>query len=336
MRIASQNNTSNYAVLAKKTSAGKYKMRNVRSLFGIFILAFSLLFAIAPALASKKIYKIASGSILEAHYFIGLKLCKYIKQNEKDSACHVIPTSGSLESLSMLQKGEVDFAFVQSNIALKAYNQALESKTQNESANFKKLRQIMRLHDEVLTVLAKDDDHILVFADLEGKKISNGPPGSDSQETYELLEKQYHFDKQPEDIETPHENYAKILCSGKVDAILMMTSHPNSLVGYITSSCDTEFVPIDENKIDELVAQNPVFKKINLKAGEYPDIEQDQVTIGVSSMLVALEDMDKEIVMSLVDNIHNNPNDFKSSHPVLKSLPDDYFKKGFDLPRFLP
>ncbi len=315
-------------------------MRNKFSVLGILILVFSLSSGINQAFADKKTYKIASGSILEAHYFIGLKLCSYIKRNQKDSVCHVVPTSGSLESLSMLQNGEVNFAFVQSNIALKAYKAAVDLASQDHRFSdgddrLKKLRQIMRLQDEVLTVMAKDDDHILVFADLEGKKISNGPPGSDSQETYELLEKNYNFDPKPIDIETSHEDYAKMLCSNQVSAILMMTSHPNALVGYIAGSCDTEFIPISEDKIDELVLSNPVFRKVSLKANEYPDIDEDHFTIGVSSILVVLEDMDQQIVESLMKTINDNPKDFKSSHSVLKFLPDDYFEKEFDLPRFL-
>lgn len=316
-------------------------MRSIVRLFSFFVLVISLVIAPGMALAEKKAYKIASGSILEAHYFIGLKLCKYIQKIDKDSTCHVVPTSGSLESLSMLEKGEVDFAFVQSNIALKGHKKALaventDNVENQESSKLKDLHQVMRLHDEVLTVIAKDDDHILVFADLEGKKISNGPPGSDSQETYELLEKHYNFEVNPTDIEVPHEEYAKMICSGQVDAILMMTSHPNALVSYIASSCDTEFVTIAQDKIDELVNSDPIFKKVNLKASAYPDIDEDQVTIGVSSMLVTLKDMDKGLVSSLMDKVKGDPEDFKSSHPVLKSLPDDYFVKEFDLPKLLP
>ena len=84
--------------------------------------------------------------------------------------------------------------------------------------------QVLRLHDEIFTVIVKDDDKILTFGDLEGRKFSNGPPKSDSSVTYKALESYYDFKKSPIDVELAHENYAYEFCKGNIDAGMMMTT----------------------------------------------------------------------------------------------------------------
>ena len=71
----------------------------------------------------------------------------------------------------------MDFAFTQAELALDAYK---GKGYFNNSKPFSDIIQLLRLHDEAFTVIAKDKDKILVFGDLDGRKISNGPKNSAS------------------------------------------------------------------------------------------------------------------------------------------------------------
>ena len=90
-----------------------------------------------------------------------------------------------------------------------------------DSEPFEDMYQLLRLHDEYFTVLVKDDDKILFFRDLEGKKISNGPPRSDSSVAYDALVEYYNFKKPPQDIEILHENYAKELIQDPMSSAML-------------------------------------------------------------------------------------------------------------------
>ena len=84
----------------------------------IVLLAFLVvcsLSAQADGIEGRKVIKIGSGSLLDGYYTIGLKLCQYISQSNNGIMCDVVPTSGSLENLRLLQKGEIDFALTLSN-----------------------------------------------------------------------------------------------------------------------------------------------------------------------------------------------------------------------------
>lgn len=299
--------------------------------FIILLLSVSTGYASSEYAKEQKIVKIGTGSLLHGYYNLGIKLCRYISNSNNGIKCDVVPTSGSLENLLLLQKGEIDFAFALSNLAIDSY----EGKGDfAKSGAFKGVYQLLRLHDEFFTVIVKDDDKILVFADLDGKKISNGPPKSDSSVVYDKLISHYKFKQKPSDIEITHEDYAREFCDGKVDAIMMMTGHPSALVNLISHSCVVDFVTIDNDKIQELLKDNPAFHESMLEAGRYPGITKPEKTIAVSSIFVMGPHLDKKIVENFLTYFKKKIKWFKETDPILFDLEDDHFITGFVLPAF--
>ena len=298
----------------------------------IFILFSFVTFVSGTVLADKKkVVKIGAGSLLEGYYSLGITLCRYISNANDGIKCEVVPTTGSLENLQLLQEGKIDFAFTLSNLALVSYQgKGSFAKTKP----FKDIRQLLRLHDEYFTVIVKDADKILVFSDLDGKKISNGPPNSDSSVAYQALESYYKFNKNPVDIELLHEDYAKKFCKGTIDAIMLMTAHPSGLVNFITHKCESDFVTIDNDKIDLLIKNNPGFHKVTLKAGGYPGITTPQQTVAVTSIFVAGPLADKVMVENFRKYLSLRIPRFKMSDPILYNLDDAHFTSEFVLPRF--
>jgi hypothetical protein len=309
----------------------KFKLLGCWFVCSVFTIVFSVNSTFAENIENEKTVKIAAGSVLEGYYFIGLRLCRYITESNNGIRCEVVPTTGSLENIYLLRKGEVDFAFTQAELAVDAY----EGKGYfNNVAPFPDMIQLLRLHDEAFTIIAKDKDKIFVFGDLDGKKISNGPKNSDSTIAYNILASHYKFKKQPEDIEIPHEEYANQFCSGKVDAIILMTGHPNSLVNYITHSCESDFVSIEKDKIDMLVEQNQAFKKYIIDEKGYPGINKSENTFAVSAIFITTNSVPKKLISNLTQYLKKRMDQFKLSYPLLYDLENDHFTSGFVLPGF--
>lgn len=281
--------------------------------------------------ADANIIKIGTGGLLEGHYNIGLKLCRYISQANDNIKCQVVPTQGSLDSLWLLQRGKIDFAFVLSNLAIDSYK---GTGYFTGTKPFKEMYQLLRLHDEIFTVLVKDDDKILVFADLDGRKLSNGPPNSDSSVAYKALEPYYDFKNSPIDVELAYEDYAKAFCNGEIYAIMTMTGHPSSLVNLISHSCEVDFAAIDADKIELLVKNNPGFHKVVLEAGKYPGVTEAQETVATPIIFVAGASVNKDIVKNFISYFKTKISRFKTNDPLLSGLEDSHFMSEFVLPGF--
>ena len=294
--------------------------------------------------SDEKIIKIAAGSVLEGYYFIGLRLCRYITESNDGIRCEVVPTTGTLENIKLLQDQEVDFAFALGNLAVEAYK---GTSYFVDSKPFDDMVQLLRLHDEAFTVIAKDKDKILMFGDLDGKKISNGPKNSDSTVAYEALSSYYDFKQAPEDIEMSHEEYARQFCDGKIDAIILMTGHPNALVNHITHSCESDFVSIEKDKIDKLMKNNVAFKEYNIDKliknnvafkeyiideKGYPGINRSEKTVATSAIFITRKSVSREVISNLMNYLENGIDQFKLSDPLLYDLDKDHFTSDFVLP----
>lgn len=275
--------------------------------------------------------KIAAGSILEGEYTIALRLCRYFTRANLGLSCDVVPTSGSLENIGLLKNGSVDFAFSQGSLALDAY----EAKGYFvESQPFKEMAQLLNIHDEVLTVIAKDRDKITQFAQIDGKRISNGPKNSDSAIMYVALSSYYDFKKEPVDIELTHEKYSTNLCNGNIDVIIMMTAHPNALVNHITHACETDFVDLEDDKIEQMIKNNAAYRKHVVDLTSYPGINRTMSSVAAPMIFVAHKSVPKEIVVNFMKYFESRVDQFKDSDPILYDLTNDHFTSGYILPKF--
>jgi TRAP transporter TAXI family solute receptor len=295
----------------------------------VFIVSLFSIFAFEDVNKPKATIKIATGSMLGGYYFVGLKICKYISEANEGIRCEVIPTKGSVQNINLLRNGEVDFALVQSDIALSARN----SQGFFAAAKpFSDIVQILRLYNEALTIIVKDKDKIRVFGDLDGKKIANGSVNSGTALVYNSLISKYDFKDPPEDEDVPREKYAQKLCNGEIDALIMVTGNPSSLVNYITHTCATNFVSVENDKIQSLIKINPAFKKCLVDGRNYPGVTNVEQTICTEAILVSKASVSKEVVGNLLAYLRNRIKPFKASNPLLESVDDDYFTSEFILP----
>jgi len=298
----------------------------------IIILLLSI--TIAPlhsAVAGQKIVRIGVGSLVEGYHSMGSQICRYISESNEGVKCELVPTSDSREALWLLHREKIDFAFTLSNLALQSYSGKGYFVT---SKPFKDMRQLLRLHDEYFTVIVRDGADVKRFADLAGMRLSNGPPKSDSSVIYKALDSYYDFKNPPIDIELAYEDYAKKFCGGAIDAIMIMTGHPSSLVNYIAHTCRSNFITIESDKIDLLLRNNPGFRKVVLESGVYPNINESHESVAVSTIFVVGKSVDEKIVANFLERFKKEVSKFKATNPVLYDLKDSHFMSEFVLPKF--
>ncbi|AFE49019.1 TAXI family TRAP transporter solute-binding subunit [Rickettsia prowazekii] len=295
----------------------------------------SIFFICSNIYAAPKIIKIGTGSILKGYYAIGLDLCKTITNDYKNNEhikCEVVITNGSIENLKLLQQGKIDLALVQANIAVEAYEGIGYYHNQEKMQN---LRQVLNLHDEFFTVIVRDDNRIKVFADIDGKKITNGPEFSSSNITYDTIRSLYKFSNESAELNINYEDSIDKFCNNEIDAIIMMIGHFNPLVNLISHKCKINFVSIENDKITELIKKNRAFNKAILNKNLYPGITDNHTTVKVSAILVTRDEVNGYILDKFIGAFHRNVANFKLSNYLLNNLDIHYFAdtKNFVLPK---
>lgn len=292
----------------------------------------SLLGILSTPVFSSQFITIGTGGVTGTYYPTGGAICRFVNQYKKESKirCSVESTDGSLYNLNTLKNGELDFGIVQSDIVY----QASKGEGAFKDAKFPKLRSVMAIYPELLTLVTKKDANINKLLDIKDKRINLGNSGSGNETTALALFEASGIDKNDlkqigtySASETPD-----ALKNNKIDGYFYMVGHPTANIKDAANSTDIKIIPIDNNILENLIDKYPYFTKGHIQAGTYRGQENDIPTFGVKAVLVTNENVNEHTVYLLVKAILENFDEFKKLHPAYENLTKESLLNGLSAP----
>lgn len=276
----------------------------------------------APAaLAAEKTVTIGTAGVTGVYYPAGGAICRLVNRGRKEHGvrCTVESTGGSINNLEAMHKGELEMGVVQSDILYNAYN---GTEIFADVGSDKGVRDVMALHAEPFTVVARKESKINSFDDLKGKRVYMGPPGSGMRATMEELMKKKGWTHKTfaSVVDLKSSDQSQALCSGKIDVMIYSGGHPNGAIQQITSQCATRLVDVDGPAIDKMIAEHPYYAHAVIPGGMYVGNPKDVHTFGVRAEVVASANLDDASVYQVVKAVFENLDNFKTLHPVFATL----------------
>ncbi|MBT8333164.1 MAG: TAXI family TRAP transporter solute-binding subunit, partial [Deltaproteobacteria bacterium] len=153
-------------------------MKRKTSLLAALSLGFVMAFSSAAISADQTTFvTIGTGGVTGVYYPTGGAIARLVNKGKKEHGIRasVESTGGSVYNLNAIAGGELEMGVAQSDWQYHAYNGT--SKFKEKGPN-KDLRAVFSVHPEPFTVVARTDSGIKNFADLEGKRVNIGNPGS--------------------------------------------------------------------------------------------------------------------------------------------------------------
>jgi TRAP transporter TAXI family solute receptor len=307
----------------------RYRRRQRRSspeitMIAARLLALALCLALAPRPVPAQeppLVMVGTGAITGVYYPVGVALCRLFNQHRRDHGmrCSARPAEGSVGNIEDLRAGTIDLAIVQSDTQA----DALEGAAGFAAAGpFEGLRAVMSLHPEPLTVVARADAGIAGVADLAGKRVAVGSPGSGTRAIADVLMAGLgwttaDFAAAPE-LETGRQGQA--LCAGEIDAYLFAVGHPALAIQETAADCDVVLVPAAGPAVDALLAANPHFFEATIPAGLYRGTDREVATFGVGATLVTRAEVPEDTVYRLVSSVFDDFETLRGLNPALVSL----------------
>jgi TRAP transporter TAXI family solute receptor len=287
------------------------------------IAAVAIAFAtvVFPMLCSAKdaFVSVGSGPSSGEYYKISKALCGLVNRDVSNAGvwCSPEATPGSVYNLQRLRSGELDFGIVQSDVQSFAY---IGSDAWADNA-FESLRSVLTLHSELMTVLTHAGSGIQDLSGLKGRRLNVGSLGSGTRATWDALARGLAWDQEASVRKsTLRLDAAKnLLCSGGLDASLMLVGHPSSLVQNQLSACRANLIPLHGPEIDRFISRHPYYERGTIKASTY-ETQHDVPTFGVRATLVTSAVLDDDVVYALVKAVMTNFEEFKNLVPVLEHL----------------
>ena len=288
----------------------------------------------APAESQTTFITIGTGGVTGVYYPTGGAICRLVNKNRAEHGvrCTVESTGGSIFNLNTIAAGELDMGVAQSDWQYHAYHGTSQFAEKGPNPD---LRAVFSVHAEPFTVVARADADIATFADLKGKRVNIGNPGSGQRGTMEVLMNALGWTVDDFQLasELKSAEQSRALCDNKVDAMVITVGHPSANIKEAATACDAVLVEVSGEAVDKLVAENPYYRHATIPGGMYRGTDGDVNTFGVGATFVSSTNTSAETVYQVVKAVFENFQDFKQLHPAFGTLTKEQMvKDGLSAP----
>ena len=179
---------------------------------------------------------IGTGGVTGVYYPTGGAICRLVNKDRKEHnvRCSVESTGGSVYNTRTIRNGELDFGVVQSDVQTAAMEGA---RAFDGDEPYGDLRSVFSIHPEPLHVMVRAGTGISSVADMKGKAVNIGNPGSGTRALADVLMAANEIT--PGDLglaaELKSSEQAAALCDGNIDAAIWAAGLPNGSTMEATS-----------------------------------------------------------------------------------------------------
>jgi len=304
----------------------------------ILLIAALFLVSIVSLSYGKRIFvTIGTGGVTGVYYPAGGAISKMVNKKFKEYGIKmtVESTGGSVYNINAVLNGDLDFGICQSDRQYEAWYGLAEWKNKGPQKN---LRSVFSLHPESITLVASVKSGIKSVADLKGKRVNLGNPGSGQLQNSKDILKAFGIslkDITPEyvkAVEAPG-----LLQDGRIDAFFYTVGHPNGNIKEATSGrIKVRIVPISGPAVDKLLKSHPYYAKAEIPVKEfYPmaaNTQKDVWTVGVKATVVTSKKEPAKIVYAITKEVFENIDTFKKLHPAFEVLTKKNMLEGLTAP----
>jgi len=270
---------------------------------------------------------LATGGTAGTYYPFGEALAK-IFDNKAKVQVTVQATDGSVENLQLVNRKQAELAIVQSDMMDYAYH-AQETFTEKLTM----IRGITILYPEIIQIVVRADSDIDTIADLKGKKVGVGSPGSGTEANFRQLAAIYGLDYR--EFQPMYLSFAASASEFKaktIDAFIIVSASPNSMIQDIAVQHKIKILSMTDNAITKINKQYPFLAPVTIPANTYKGQTAAVRTVAVQAALIVNAQVPEEVVYTITKSLFENQAELVQSHSKGKELSLEKATRGMSIP----
>lgn len=255
-----------------------------------------------------QVVRLATGGVGGTYRPIGNLIAQALSSHDA-SSCATAPdcpaggvlvvsqtSNGSVANVEAMERGLVELALTQSNIADWAFRGTGRSQGRPPATS---LRAIATLYQESLHLVTRADSGIRSVPDLRDRRVSLDEPGSGTLGDVRELLSAFGLSERDLKPEFVKPDLARArMREGKLDAFFIVAGAPMSVLQSAARSDAVTLVSIDGPAVDSLLARLPFYSRTVIPDGTYPGVP-DTPTIAVGAQLLVRADLNDDLVYRL-------------------------------------
>ena len=274
-------------------------MRKIISMVLVLALVFALVSCGADAGTKMTM---GTGGTAGTYYGYGGVLGQYIKNNAGINVT-VVSTDGSKANIQGIDAGNYQLGTVQSDVMAYAWDGTRSFEKEGKINSFKV---VAGLYAEAVQLITMDPE-IKSVADLKGRSVSIGAPGSGVY--FNAIDVLTAAGLKETDIKAQYQSFADsadALKDGKIDAAFIVAGAPTPAITELCTTNNAYLVPIDGNVADKLMTSCPFYTVYEVPAGTYAGQTEAVKTVTVKATLIVSADATDDDVYKLTAAIFDN------------------------------
>jgi hypothetical protein len=263
---------------------------------------------------------IATGTTGGVYYPLGGALANYLSRGIPGMSATAEVTGGSVANFQLLGAGRVGMLFGQVDAAVDAIRGAGPFRGRVVPA-----RAIAVLYTNRMQVVTTTATGIRTMADLKGKRISTGAPGSATElfafRCIEAAGLDRERDFRARERLSPAES-TNAIKDGKLDAYFFVSGVPTSAITDLAATPGTTIHLVDHADLHQKIVERngPVYFPEEIPAGVYPGQTQPNKQLSVANILAVREDMTNEMVTNILRITWDNRQDWSRVHAEARNF----------------
>jgi hypothetical protein len=272
---------------------------------------------------------LATGGTAGTYYPFGGAMAKIWNSKIKDMNVTAQTTGASAENIRLINKGEVELALVQTDTLDFAWtgSEAFKDKPLKEMAA------VAVLYPEVIQLVVAADSAIKTFADLKGKKVGVGAPGSGTEANFRQLMDVYGMKK--EDFDMRYLSFSESAEQFKdrhIDAFIATSGVPNPAVMDVSTTQAVRLIDIPTDTSAKLTGKYKFLSEFVVPANTYKGQTDAVKTVAVNAVLIASSKMKESVAYDLTKALFDNQPELAQAHAKGALLDMKTAVKGVSIP----
>lgn len=267
---------------------------------------------------------IGTGGPSGIYYPLGGSICRLFNlDTPRDGRrCVAAPSSGPVANIDALRDGRMDIGIVPSDILADAVAGQGPFASRGPQPD---LRILFTGHADAFTIVARRELGIRRAADLRGRRINMGSPGSGERVGMERIMAALGVTRNDfaEVRELSLAEQHRALCANELDAIVYSVGHPNGLIQDVIRMCRGVLVDVSGPSIDAMLSRHREYHRAVIPGGTYLDNPADVQTLSVRTVIVTTTRLSNALAYDITKAVFDNFDDFRHLHPLFAALSVD-------------
>ena len=292
-----------------------------------YTVAATMMAAALPASAQQ--LSIATGGTGGVYYPIGGGFAEMINNHIDGAQATAEVTGASVENMGLIMRGDADLALVLADTAYQAYTGTGDF----DGRQIENTRALASVYPNAVQLVTLAESDIQSIADLAGKRVSVGAPGSGTELNARALLEANGVNY--EDFTPQRLNFnetADAIRDGDIDAGFWSVGPPTSSILNLAATRDIRLISLTDEEIANAQEAEAVFAPYELAAGMYDGMDEAVQTIGIPNVLVVNSDMDEELAYQLTQLLFENTDELIAVHPAANDTTIEFTMNSTPVP----